>query len=120
MITKTKLQDHVSTLTLLRQTNMLSVNQLNGQIKIQEAWKALNIPNYPIQLSKQKINEQGTTTRAGTAGRLIETGKSCLSQKTCLNDAIRIWNKLPDSVTKCVSFTQVKAQAKLFAKSLPI
>ena len=39
MITNTKLTDRVSTETLLKQTNSMSVNQINGQIKIQEIWK---------------------------------------------------------------------------------
>ena len=80
MITNTKLLDRVSTETLLKQTNMMSVNQINGQIKIQEIWKSRNIPNYPIQVAAQLINEIGTTTRAGTSGRLIRSGKSCLAQ----------------------------------------
>ena len=53
------------------------------------------------------INDIGTATRASTTGRLIESGKSCLSQKTCLNDAIRLWNTLPLSVTKCDTFSQI-------------
>ena len=61
---------------------------INCQIKIQEVWKALNVPDYPIQLSKQSVKVNGTSTRACTIGRLIESGKTCLSQKTCLNDAI--------------------------------
>ena len=108
MITDTKLLDMVSTSTLLNQTNMMSVNQLNCQIKIQEIWKALNVPDYPIQLAKQSINDIGTATRASTTGRLIESGKSCLSQTTCLNDAIRLRNTLPLSVTKCDTFSQIK------------
>ena len=84
---------------VVKQTNLMSVNQINGQIKIQEIWESRNIPNYPIQVAAQSINELGTSTRAGTSGRLIESGKSCLAQRTCLNDAIRIWNKLPSSVT---------------------
>ena len=120
LITNTKLTDRVSTDTLLKQTNLMSVNQINGQIKIQEIWESRNIPNYPIQVAAQSINELGTSTRAGTSGRLIESGKSCLAQSTCLNDAIRIWNKLPSSVTSCETFNQIKCHAKLFAKSLPV
>ena len=74
---------------------MLSVNQLNGQIKIQEIWKSLNIKKYPIQIEKQTPRDSGLSTRADTKGRLIEQGFSCLSQKSCINDAVRIWNRLP-------------------------
>ena len=98
----------------------MSVNQMNGQIKIQEIWKSLNVPNYPIQIKKQTPHEGGPATRADVKGRLIETGNSCLSQKTCINDAVKIWNQLPDAVTNSKSFYQIKKQAKIYARSLPI
>ena len=120
LLTNTKLIDKVSTSSLLQKTNMMSVNQINGQIKIQEIWKSINIENYPIQIEKQTPHENGPNTRACTGGRLIESGSSCLSQKTCINDAVRIWNQLPVSITGCNSFNQIKKQAKLFAKTLPI
>ena len=119
-LTNTKLLDHVNTSTLLEQTNTLSVNQMNCQIKIQEVWKALNVTDYPIEVTKQTANESGPTTRATTVVRLIENGLSCLSQKTCINDAVRIWNKLPTTVTECATFGQIKKQAKTFAKTLPV
>ena len=54
-------------------------------------------------MEKQAWSEQGPTTRAISTGRLIEHGISCLSQKSCINDAVRLWNKLPMTVTNCVS-----------------
>ena len=100
LLTNTRLLDMVITPTLLNQTNMMSVNQINVQIKIQEIWKSLNVPDYPIQIARQTVSVDGPSTRSSHDGRLIEKGYSCLSQKTCLNDAIRLWNKLPKSVTK--------------------
>ena len=52
MFTNTKLLDMVSTVSLLKQRNMMSVNQINGQIKIQEIWKAINVDSYPIEIKK--------------------------------------------------------------------
>ena len=120
LLTNTRLLDMVSTATLLNQTNMMSVNQINVQIKIQEIWKSLNVPDYPIQIARQTVSVDEPSTRASHDGSLIEKGYSCLSQKTCLNDAIRLWNKLPESVTKCESFNQIKKQAKMFAKLMPV
>ena len=120
MLTKTNLLDKISTASLLAKTNMMSVNQMNCQIKIQEIWKSLNISNYPIQMEKQSPNENGPATRADIKGRLIVSAKSCLSQKTCINDAINIWNQLPKLVTDCKSFYQIKKQAKIFARTVPI
>ena len=88
------------------------VGMINAQIKIQEIWKALNIQDYPIKIERQTVKDGVTVTRACSNGRLVEGGKSCISQKTCLNDAIRIWNQLPINVTQCLSFNQVKIQNK--------
>ena len=38
MLANTRLLDKVNTVTLMQATNMLSVNQINAQIKIQEIW----------------------------------------------------------------------------------
>ena len=35
--------------------NILSVNQLNGQIKLNEVWKSLNSTNYLIQWEKEQL-----------------------------------------------------------------
>ena len=32
--------------------NIVSINQINAQIKLAEMWKALNIVNYPINIRK--------------------------------------------------------------------
>ena len=77
MLKKTSLLDRVSTESLLMKTKMLSVNQLNAQIKIQEIWKSLNVPDYPIKIPKQMVKENGMSTRACTNERLIEAGRSC-------------------------------------------
>ena len=93
---------------------------MNAQIKIQEIWKSLNVIDYPIQLPRQVVQISGPATRACTTGRLIECGVSTLSQKTCINDAVKLWNSLPVSVTMCETLSQVKKQAKLFAQTLPV
>ena len=60
------------------------------------------------------------TTRACTSGKLVETGKSVITQKTCKNDAIKLWNSLPKYVQTCSSHSEIKTQAKIYVKSLPV
>ena len=60
------LSDHISTSELLRMTNMLSVNQLNAQIKLVEIWKAANVENYPLKITKMQVVPGNTNTRACT------------------------------------------------------
>ena len=57
--------------------------RINTQIKIQEIWTALNVENYPLQLQKQST-KANYAIRACTNGRLIESGKSLFSGKTCI------------------------------------
>ena len=117
MLTNTKLQD---TVTLLQATKMLSVNQINPQIKILEIWKSLNIENYPIKLEKHSERRAGTSTRPCTSCKRIKHWKNNISQKTCMNDAVRLWNQLPVEVTHCETFSQIKMQAKRYAQTLPL
>ena len=51
----TFIKDKISTKSILNKLNMLSVNQMNGQIKLTEAWKISNIPNYPIKWEMKQI-----------------------------------------------------------------
>ena len=44
-----KLKDNVHANYLLNQLNMLSVNQMNAQIKLMEVWKTLNLNHVPLR-----------------------------------------------------------------------
>ena len=46
------LADKISTKTLLKKLKMLSVNQINAQIKITEVWKAMNDSSNPLKIKK--------------------------------------------------------------------
>ena len=56
---------------------------------------------------------------ADISGRLIETGKCALSQKTCLSDATKLWNNAPVTLKDCTSLAQIKVLTKNYVKSLP-
>ena len=58
------IEDKVSTKSLLANLNLLSVNQMNAQIKIAEAWKCSTIPDYPLKIIKAKNADECVTTRA--------------------------------------------------------
>ena len=99
---------------------MLSVNQINAKVKVQEIWKALHIEDYPLKIECQFTNENSTSTRAMTGGRPIEIGKSLLTSNSCVGDAIKIWNQAPSDIKNCESLTKLKKAAKAYAKTLPI
>ena len=52
MLDRVSLNEHVTTKSLLNKYKLASVNQLSAEIKLLEAWKAVNITNYPFQMEK--------------------------------------------------------------------
>ena len=67
---------------------MLSMNQLNVQIKLLKIWNALNIEDYPLELNKMNMNEARTITKASTVGKLIEPRIKPSTLKTCVSENI--------------------------------
>ena len=119
-MTGKNLSDHIPTSELLKMTNMLSVNQLNAQIKIVEIWKAANVEQYPLKLNRKQVIPENRNTRACTQGKLIVPGTKPIMQKTCINDAMKIWNTCPASITKAATLATAKAEIKKFVKTLPV
>ena len=99
---------------------MLSINQMNMQVKLLEIWKAMNIDDYPLRINQQGTNETGVSTRGDYKRKPIEIGKTTLTQKTCISDAIRLWNQVTDKVTNSLTVTQAKNEIKKYAMTLPI
>ena len=48
-LNRTKVKDMVSISSLLSKFEMLSINQLNAQVKLAEVWKALNVDPLSIK-----------------------------------------------------------------------
>ena len=46
-LNNTRISDMISTKSILEKFNLLSVNQLNAQIKLCDIWKAVNVTDYP-------------------------------------------------------------------------
>ena len=112
-----KLIDKVNTKVLLDNLNMLSVNQINAQIKITEAWKNSQDIDYPLKF-KKVTND--CHTRAATNGDMIEFGKSDLVKSSFLSDASKAWNKTPMEIKECNTLWSAKKAIKTFVKQLPI
>ena len=93
---------------------MSSVNQLNAKIKLTEMWKATNVPNYSVNVSRREANESTRDTRSITTGRLIEQGISEKSKATFINDATRAWNRAPEEIKTCKSLNSAKKAIKKF------
>ena len=96
------------------------MRDFNAQIKLNEMWKSVNIPNYPIVTNVVSRVEDVAQTRAASAGQLKEAPVTYSSEKTFIHDATHIWNKAPLSIKQSKTFLSAKKAIKLFVLTLPI
>ena len=59
-LNNSKISDKISNKEIFSKSNMLSVNQLNCQIKLTEVWKSLHNQNYPLQWDLKTIPSDGS------------------------------------------------------------
>ena len=116
----TQIKDKISTKSILNNLNMLSVNQMNAQVKLIEAWKITHIPDYPIKWELKSTQEDERQTRATEAKRIPESARSTLSQLTFNNDAKKIWNLAPINIKESTSLKSAKSAIKKFVARLTI
>ena len=114
------LMDRINTNIIFKETNLLSVNQINAQIKLLEVWKSKNLDSYPIQWlnRKDEINREGL--KSYNKPDLIITGKSLLQTLTFINDAASVWNSAPSAIKEGTTLNSVKKQNKSYIQTLPI
>ena len=113
------LLDKINTETILQENKILSVNQLNAQIKLQEVWKSKNFKNYPTQWETDaKLVDP--RTRSIQKDSLVVTGKSAKAQSTFYSDAASLWNNASETIKNAKSLYSVKKEIKKFIVTLPI
>ena len=93
---------------MLSKFKMLSVNQINAQIKLNEMWKSVNIAKYPIATNVVARVEDVAQIRAVSSGQLKEVLLSNTSKKYFVHDATHIWNKAPLSIKQCLTYSSAK------------
>ena len=122
LLNNTTLSDRISTEDLLNTTNMLSVNQLAANIKLNEAWKACNVENYPIQLEPNHDNliPNDRIVRSTTTRHWKEDGKTNTARDSFSRSTAKIWNQAPTNIKECKSITLAKKLIKTYCKSLPV
>ena len=76
--------------------------------------------SYPTKIKKMEANEERSTTRAISAGKLVEYGTSQNAKSTYYNDGVKIWNRAPNTIKNCVTIWAAKKAIKLFVKTLPL
>ena len=107
---------------MLERFGMLSVNQLGAQIKLTEAWKAMNDNEYPVKLRRENRREtdNNRTLRASTIRDMEEGGRYKTTQNSFVRDTGHVWNQAPKEIKETKTLSEAKAEIKKYCKSLPI
>ena len=95
---------------LANNLNILSVNQLNAQIKITEMWKAIKVSNYPLKFKNSNTNDSVMVSRSKIEGKLLVKHGSDNLKSTFKNDGIEMWNSTPDIIKDCKNLDSAKKQ----------
>ena len=76
-----KVADKVSTKSMLEKHNLLSINQLNAQIKLTEIWKAVKDEDHPFKIKASTINTDERVSRGQAAGYIKSKALSNVKKK---------------------------------------
>ena len=120
LLNNSRISNKISTASLLLKFNMLSVNQINAQIKLSEMWKAVKDGDHPFNLVKKESGPNVRSMRSITNEVLPMQSFSELSKKTFINDGIKAWNKAPAKIKDCITYASAKNEIKKFVKTIPI
>ena len=120
LLNRVQIVDKIRTKTLMTNVNMLSVNQMNAQIKITDVWKAIHDVNRPLKIEKVSHDASTCVTRSVVNGDLREFGKLTLVQSTFLSDASHVWNNCPTGLKECDTLWKAKKAIRKFVVTLPM
>ena len=116
----TSLSDKINTKTIFKDTKLLSVNQINAQIKLTEVWKSHNIKSYPIQWIKRNDVQKRSGLKTLNKPDLIISGLSHIQSHSFINDAAKVWNEAPRQIKDSLTLSTAKEHIKLYVQTLPI
>ena len=120
VLNNSSLKDRIRTKSIANELNMLSVNQINAQVKLTEIWKTINVENYPHGGIHESINLSSMSSRSSSRGDLQVKGKTELRQSSFVNDAANNWNTAPNIIKQSKSLFSAKKEIKKFVQTLPI
>ena len=115
-----KISDRISIAQLLERQKTLSVNQTQAQIKLSEIWKATNLENYPITVTKRANSLLAPETRSLRNERLVTIGTKRVVLDSCVEDAKIIWNLASENIKQAKTLYSAKTLIKQYCATLPI
>ena len=79
----------------------------------------MNVKDYPLKANLNVVQDDQVATRAMTKRTPIEMGSTNLKSKTCVSDAIKLWNTASTTIHNCINLYSIKKCTKLYVKTLP-
>ena len=121
LLCNTKRKQHTSIESMLEQVGWLSINQLACEVRLIEAWKALNQDDYCLKTIFEKVPERGIGTRSSNQIRLKTSLKSRLRENSFQYPSVQLWNASPPEITEASSEPKARAAIRKHVKeSIPI
>ena len=122
LINNSRVKDKISTASMLKKFDLLSVNQLAAQIKLQEVWKATHIERYGVVFDSYNTNltSSGHDLRPKTNRKLNDTTRLVLAEHSFTIDAAKLWNAAPASITTAPTLGAAKTLIRKFVLTMPI
>ena len=114
------IKDRIRISDLLKKAELLSVNQLAAEIKLTEAWKTVNKPNYPTSLLKTRESNSTRELRPGTRRQFEDKPRLGVSKMSFVFDAAKLWNGAPQTIKECTRIGSAKREIKKYCMTLPV
>ena len=98
------------------------MNQLAAEIKLIEAWKTLNIINYPnkLELNNPGRNDGGRSVCATTNKKWKDTSKTKAASLSMSRDCAKLWNSASENITNAPNLHGAKRLIKIYCRTLEI
>ena len=121
-INNTRVKDKISVKSMLEKFDLLSVNQLAAQIKLQEVWKSINVEGYALTLDpyNSHLPSSGHELRQKNNRIFNDTARLQIAEFSFNIDAAKLWNSAPIEITQIKSLSVAKKAIRAYAKSLPV
>ena len=122
VLNNSRIKDKIATKTMLTKFDLLSVNQLAGQIKLMEAWKTVHVAGYAIELDPYNKDRPNNThdLRTQTNRVFNDSAKLKIASHSFNIDAAKLWNQAPKSVTEAATLLAAKTAIRIHVLTFPI
>ena len=122
MLDGVSLKEHITSESLLKKYNLPSVNQLAAEIKMVEAWKIMNIPEYPLTFEQNNPNKVQTerSIRPTSIKQWKDYANLKIAQESFTIDAARLWNMAPLNIKQAESLQKAKTNIKIWCSQMTL